>query len=177
MQWRKRRRSLLQVRMIQYQFSKTSTLRDRVWIPRSLKDGWRRFGVTEDNGGASEMICLDTSYLIRALLPGSAEAAEIVKWSRAGETLVTAMPCWFEFLCGPATPIQIAAIRRLLREIVPFGEDQAIEAARLLNAVGRRRTLRVDSMIAGTASVAGAHLATANRLDFEPFARYGLALL
>jgi predicted nucleic acid-binding protein len=48
------------------------------------------------------------------------------------------------------------------------------EAAEL---VARKRSLRVDAMIAGTAITAKASLATNNRTDFEPFASHGLQLL
>jgi predicted nucleic acid-binding protein len=86
------------------------------------------------------------------------------------------MPAWFEFLCGPVTPAQISTIRAFLTEIVVFDEPQAREAARLFNAVGRKRHLRVDAMIAGTASAVGAALATGNRADFAPFVAHGLLL-
>jgi predicted nucleic acid-binding protein len=122
------------------------------------------------------MICLDTNYLILGLQQGTAEARELVAWTKAKEPLITAMPAWFEFLCGPVTPNQIATMRAFLREVVAFGEPQVTEAARLFNAVGRKRTLRIDSMIAGSAVVAGARLATNERDDFAAFAPYGLQL-
>jgi len=49
--------------------------------------------------------------------------------------------------------------------------------ARLFNAVHRKRGLRADAMIAATAIVSGARLATNNRDDFAPFAAHGLKLL
>jgi predicted nucleic acid-binding protein len=67
-------------------------------------------------------------------------------------------------------------MRVFLVDIVDFSEVQAIEAARLFNAVGRQRRLRVDAMVAATAIVAGAALATGNRADFDPFVAYGLRL-
>ncbi len=96
------------------------------------------------------MICLDTNYLIHGLVGDTPEAARIIAWARSGETLVTAMPSWFEFICGPVTPPQIATMRAFLHAIIPFDEDQAAEAARLFNAAGRLRRLRVDAMIAGS---------------------------
>ncbi len=98
-------------------------------------------------------------------------------WYQAGEPLITAMPAWFEFICGPLTEQQEATIRAFLAEIVPFDEKQAREAARLFNKAGRKRSLRVDDMIAGTAIAANARLATSNRTDFEPFMAHGLRLL
>ena len=122
------------------------------------------------------MICLDTNYLVCGLADGSPEAQALVAWTEAGEPLITPMLAWFEFLCGPVTPVQVATIRAFLQEIVVFDEPRASTAARLFNAVGRKRSLRVDSMIAGTAILAGARLATNNRVDFAPFVAHGLQL-
>jgi len=98
-------------------------------------------------------------------------------WFSAGEALVASMPAWFEFLCGPVTDAQVETVRAFLAEIIPFAEREAVEAARLFNAAGRKRALRVDAMIAGTAIAADAKLATTNRDDFTPFVPYGLQLL
>jgi len=122
------------------------------------------------------MICLDTNYLIKGVTAGTPEAGGLVAWTQAGEPLITPMTAWFEFLCGPVTPAQVATMRAFLNRIVVFDEPQAREAARLFNAVRRQRRLRVDAMIAGTAVVAGAALATGNRADFEPFVAPGLLL-
>lgn len=123
------------------------------------------------------MICLDTNYLIRGVTAGTVEAAELVAWIEAGEILITPMPAWFEFICGPVTDEQTETMRAFLTTIVPFGEAEAKEGARLFNAIARKRFLRVDSMIAGTASAANARLATLNRADFELFVPHGLQLL
>ena len=122
------------------------------------------------------MICLDTNYLIRGVTAGTVEGTELVAWIEAGEILITPMPAWFEFICGPVTDEQMETMRAFLTTIVPFGEAEAMEAARLFNAIDRKRSLRVDSMIAGTASAAKARLATLNRADFEPFVPHGLQL-
>jgi predicted nucleic acid-binding protein len=87
------------------------------------------------------------------------------------------MPAWYEFLCGPVAAEQEEAVRAFLAEVIPFNEEQARESARLFNAAGRKRSLRVDAMIAGTAIVAGARLATGNRNDFVPFLAHGLELV
>jgi predicted nucleic acid-binding protein len=80
---------------------------------------------------------------------------------------------------GPAQSplVQIRTMRAFLQHVVTFDEPQAIEAARLFNAVGRKRTLRVDALIASSAVVAGARLATNNREHFAAFAAYGLQLI
>lgn len=123
------------------------------------------------------MICLDTNYLILGLSEGTREAEQLIAWAQAHEAIVTPMVAWFEFRCGPVTPIQVATMRAFLQDVVVFDEPQVLEAARLYNAVGRRRTLRVDSMIASAAVVAGAQLATNNREHFSAFVPYGLQLL
>jgi predicted nucleic acid-binding protein len=122
------------------------------------------------------MICLDTNYLIRGVAEGTAEAREMVAWIKAGESLITPMPAWFEFICGPITQEQQAAMRAFLSRIIPFAEAEAIEAARLFNAIKRKRSHRLYAMIAGTAIAAKARLATQNRADFKSFVPHGLLL-
>jgi predicted nucleic acid-binding protein len=122
------------------------------------------------------MICLDTNYLISGLVAGSSEAGELSAWYQQGEQLIAPMPAWFEFVCGPVTEGQEATARAFLTSIVPFGEKEACEAARLFNAIGRNRKYSVDAMIAATAIVAKASLATNNRKDFLPFVPHGLIL-
>ena len=122
------------------------------------------------------MICLDTNYLIRGLVPGSREGQELTAWIQSGETLVTPMLAWYEFLCGPVTTMQIQTIRAFLHELLLFDESQATAAAGLFNAAGRKRAHRVDAMIAATAITAGASLATNNRNDFSAFTGNGLRL-
>lgn len=122
------------------------------------------------------MICLDTNYLIMGIAEGSAEAAQLSAWRQAGEPLITPMPAWFEFLCGPISGPQEAVIRAFLLKITPFGEREAKVSARLFNSIERKRQHRIDAMIAGTALAAGARLATNNRIDFKPFLPHGLQL-
>ena len=123
------------------------------------------------------MICLDTNYLIRGVAEGSAEAAELVAWIEEGQTLITPMPAWFEFICGPVTLDQTTTMRAFLTEIVPFGETEALQAARLFNAIKRKRFHQVDAMIAGTSVAAKARFATQNRTDFKLFVTHGLILV
>ncbi len=123
------------------------------------------------------MICLDTNYLILGLVEDSAEAQALIAWTQVGESLITPMPAWYEFICGPVSDTQICTMRAFIDDIVVFGESEAEEAARLFNVTGRRRHLRVDAMIAGTATVARARLATNNRTDFSSFVPHGLRLI
>ncbi|MEI6871395.1 MAG: PIN domain-containing protein [Verrucomicrobiota bacterium] len=122
------------------------------------------------------MILLDTNYLIGALVSGSEASDKILTWLERGEVLLTAMPAWYEFLCGPVSSVQIAAVRAILTAIVPLDEIQAQEAALLFNQAGRKRTLRVDALIAACAVLKDASLATQNISDFECFVPYGLQL-
>jgi predicted nucleic acid-binding protein len=123
------------------------------------------------------MICLDTNYLILGLVRGSGEAERIMAWSETGERFCVSAVVWYEFMCGPVTSVQVVAMRSLVDEIVPFDHAQAEQAARLFNAVGRNRQLRVDAMIAAAAVSRNAAFATADRDDFSPFVVHGLRLV
>ena len=125
-----------------------------------------------------QVICLDTNYLVRGLLKGSRESADLVRWYQSNEPLMSAAPAWYEFLCGPVTIRHIQIVRGFLSGgVIGFEEVQAIEAARLFNAVGRTRRLRTDAMIAATAIVAGARLATSDAEDFKAFVTHGLTIV
>jgi len=123
------------------------------------------------------MILLDTNYLIRALVPDSVESERIVDWFQAGEDLCTSSIAWYEFLCGPVDDEGVLVVQSLLQDrILPYTTDQATESARLFNATGRKRHLRVDSMIAAAAIIAAAELATGNTGHFADFRKFGLKL-
>jgi predicted nucleic acid-binding protein len=124
------------------------------------------------------VICLDTNYLVRGLVKGSRESADLVRWNQSNELLMSAAPVWYEFLCGPVASRHIQIVRGFLSGgVIAFEEVQAIEAARLFNAVGRTRRLRAAAMIAATAIVAGARLATSNAQDFKAFVPQGLTIV
>jgi predicted nucleic acid-binding protein len=120
------------------------------------------------------VIRLDTNYLILGLVEGSRESRELAAWVASGERLVAPTIVWFEFLCGPVTPPQIRTMRAFLYELVPLDESHAIKAAALFNTAARKRSTRVDAMIAATAIVLDATLATSKASDFRAFARSGL---
>ena len=82
------------------------------------------------------MILLDTNYLIGALVVGSEPSIKILSWLERGEVLLSAMPAWYEFLCGPVSSVQIAAVRAILTTIVPLEEIHAQEAL-LCSSTGR----------------------------------------
>jgi predicted nucleic acid-binding protein len=123
------------------------------------------------------VIHLDTSFLIRALMPRTAQDRELRRWLAQGETVAMSVVAWTEFLCGPADHDAIVAVAGLLAERVPLVEEDALRAAGLFNASGRRRGSLLDCMIAAVALRCGTPLATANPSDFRPFAREGLNLL
>lgn len=126
------------------------------------------------------MINLDTSFLIRALIRGSPESERLRGWLGERRPVEMSTFAWGEFLCGPlGTPLaadDLARARRIPRALVSFGPDEAAEAARLFNHAGRRRGSFADCVIAATAIVAGAALATSDPVDFERFVDAGLAL-
>jgi len=124
------------------------------------------------------MICLDTNYLICGLTSGTYEEKQIIQWYKKDEILCSSGICWYEFVCGPVTEIQIQTMKLFLRGgILSFGESEAILASQIFNAANRIRRLRVDAMIAASAISAKARLATNNHTDFESFKSFGLKLL
>ena len=122
------------------------------------------------------MIHLDTSFLVRALIPGTPEDVRLQAWLRAREPLRIAAPAWGEFLCGPVTSSHVAYAAVVLGEPVVLDRQTAEAAAQLFNASGRRRGTMVDCFIAATAMRAGAALATKNAADFGRMVPAGLVL-
>jgi len=123
------------------------------------------------------VILLDTNYLIRALVAGTTEADQVARWISTDTELCTSSVCWYEFVCGPVDDQGLLVMEAILdRRILPFAMDHAMEASRLFNATGRLRQLRVDAMIAATAIMVNAELATGNTEDFKAFAPYGLRM-
>ena len=124
------------------------------------------------------MIHLDTNYLIGLVVRGSLPAQNVDKWLAAGEPLGTSALAWTEFLNGPVSAAEIALVESVIEEKpVAFEKPTAVLAAELFNQGGRRRGSRFDCLIAATAILAGAELATENRKDFEPFVPFGLKLV
>ncbi|MGD0814283.1 MAG: PIN domain-containing protein [Verrucomicrobiota bacterium] len=123
------------------------------------------------------MIHLDTNYLIGLLVKGSAQALEVDGWLVAGQTLAASAVAWTEFLNGPITPLEISQAEAVLRSrIVPFGQPEAVLAAVLFNKTGRRRGSRFDCLIAATAILDQAEVATVNDTGFKVFVPHGLKL-
>lgn len=122
------------------------------------------------------MICLDTNYLILGLVSNSPENEQIRRWIADGTGLVVPAVVWFEFLCGPVDDRHVETMRAVVVDIIVFDDVHARVAADLLNVGGRRRSSRVDAMIAATAIVANVPLATNNSADFALFQDAGLRL-
>ena len=123
-----------------------------------------------------EVIHLDTSFLIKSLIRGSAEDRSLRDWLKAGEAVAMSAVAWAELYCGPVEASHLELISRVVSERAPFLEEDAVLAARLFNESGRRRGSLMDCMIAASALRAGASLATANARDFRRFAAAGLTL-
>ena len=124
------------------------------------------------------MIHLDTNYLVRLLISGSAEAVAVDQWLVSGQSLAASAIAWSEFLNGPVTPVEISRVEAVLESrIVSFGKSEAAFASDLFNKTGRRRGSRFDCLIAATAILQQAEFATANQSDFKPFIPFGLKLI
>ena len=124
-----------------------------------------------------EMIHLDTSFLIRGLVYGSAQDRALRKWLKDGERLGMSAVAWSELLCGPLADNQLKLAADLVSERLPFLEEDALVSGRLFNESGRRRGSLMDCMIAASALRAGEPLATANASDFRRFPDQGLVIL
>src|SRR6266853_6484419 len=119
------------------------------------------------------MIHLDTNFPIDALVPGSAQDAQLTGWLGAGETLGISAIAWGEFLCGPLSPAAEALARRLFPDAVALERTDAEKAAELFNLAGRRSKSYTDCCIGAVAIRAQAPLATSNRDDFTPMIPQG----
>jgi predicted nucleic acid-binding protein len=123
------------------------------------------------------MIHLDTNYLVEMVTVGSAGAANVSAWLKAGKSVATNAVAWSEFCNGPLTKAQKeAAFAVLDRKISDFTWREAEEASRLFNLSGRRCGSHADCMIAAAAIISGVPLATLNKSDFERLIPFGLML-
>ena len=123
------------------------------------------------------MIHLDTNLLI-----GAGDTAD-EHYLTARRVLAGAGPfgcsavAWTEFHSQPLPPVLHAATRGLLTGgILPFDEATAVLAGELYHLTGSKRRTRLDTMIAATAILAGAELATVDPDDFKVFLAHGLNL-
>lgn len=84
---------------------------------------------------------------------------------------------WAEFSCGSVQSVDAVEARSLLHAIEPFTEADAVTAAQLFNATGRRSRSLADCMIAALAIRRQATLATLDNSDFSRFKEAGLQLV
>jgi len=123
------------------------------------------------------MIHLDTNLLIGALdgSDGQHQFARQVL-ARPGPFFCSAV-AWMEFQSHLLPPsLSEIAHGILTGGILPFDTAAANLAGQLFLATGSKRRTRLDTMIAATAILSGAELATANPDDFLPFVAHGLKL-
>jgi len=116
---------------------------------------------------AQTVIHLDTSFLIRALIAGTAEANSVQQWINGGRILRISAVVWTEFVCGPLDSRDLSFAATILAEPVPFAADDGVRAGELFNQIGRRRRSLIDCMIAAALIGADASLDTSNRAEFE----------
>ena len=120
---------------------------------------------------------LDTNFLINALVPGTPEDQRLRQWIRQGLVIAMSSVGWAEFLCGPVAAEDRQRARKVVGAPLPLVEMEAAQAAELFNAGGRKRGTLPDCLIAATALMAGAALATSNSGDFRRFERAGLNVI
>jgi len=78
---------------------------------------------------------------------------------------------------GRSRPLEVSRAEAVLgSRIIPFGQAEAVLAADLFNKSGRQRGSRFDCLVAATALLAQAEVATVNQSDFKPFQPHGLKL-
>jgi predicted nucleic acid-binding protein len=123
------------------------------------------------------MIHLDTNFLIRAMISGSAPESKLLQWIRAGEQIGISAIAWSEYLCGPLTQEDKRLALLLLASPESFGPADGEKAAELFNRTGRRSRSLADCQIAAVALRVNAQIATENEHDFRPFETFGLRVI
>lgn len=122
------------------------------------------------------MIDLDANFLVDVFRRGSSSARLLDRWVHGGELINISSVAWAEFLCGPVESRNSVEARGLLGSIEPLMDSDAVMAAELFNATGRRGRSLPDCMIAAVALRRGARLATLDTADFGRFKNFGLKL-
>ena len=123
------------------------------------------------------MIHLDTGMLIAMVKVADTHHATARKLATGSHHFSTDAVAWMEFHSRPVPPALTLALKVLLDGgIIPFDEATAAFAGSLFHLTGAKRRTRMDAMIAATAILAGAELATTNPADFQAFIAHGLKL-
>ena len=123
------------------------------------------------------MIHLDANLLIALLKDSDAHRVTAKRVIEEIGPFGCASVAWMELHSRPVHRRDTAALKAILHAgIIPFDEVTAALAGELYHRTGSKRRTRLDTMIAATAILAGAELATVNAEDFEPFVPHGLKL-
>ncbi len=125
----------------------------------------------------SPMVHLDTSFLIRALLTGTAEERRVHAWLREGVEIGISAIAWAEFLCGPVREEEVELAARAMQAPEPLVVSDAVLGAKLFNLTGRKKGRLIDCLVAATAVRMGASLATSNPADFRGMQGSGLSIV
>ena len=121
-----------------------------------------------------KVIDLDANFLVDVFRRGSSSARLLDRWVNRGESINISSVAWAEFLCGPAESGNAIDARGLLGRIEALTDLDAVLAAELFNATGRRVRSLPDCMIAAVAIRRGARVATLDTADFGRFKNFGL---
>ncbi|HYZ73424.1 MAG TPA: PIN domain-containing protein [Chthoniobacterales bacterium] len=123
------------------------------------------------------MIHVDTNLLIASVDPSHKHARHWQPLIASGDAFAASAVAWTEFQSYPISYDRLRALDRLiLGGIVPFDRAQAELAGEIFQKTNARRKNRLDSMIAATAILAEAELATVNEADLKSFLPFGLEL-
>jgi predicted nucleic acid-binding protein len=123
------------------------------------------------------VIHIDTNLLIASVDPSHEHARLWPPLMTTGESFAVSTIAWTEFRSYSISSNQLLALDQLLSGgIVPYERAHADLAGELFRMTRSKRKNRLDSMIAATAMLAGAELATVNKSDFDPFVSFGLKL-
>ena len=123
------------------------------------------------------MIHVDTNLLIASVDSSHEHAGLWTGLIVADESFATSAIAWTEFRSYPISSNQLLALEQLLPGgIVAYERAHADLAGELFRMTKSKRKNRLDSMIAATAILAGAKLATVDQADYKAFVTFGLKL-
>jgi predicted nucleic acid-binding protein len=123
------------------------------------------------------MIHVDTNLLIASIDPSHEHARVWTRLVMVDEPIAASAVAWTEFRSYSISSNQLLAVEQLLLGgIVAYERAHADLAGELFRKTKTKRKNRLDSMIAATAILAGAKLATLDQRDFQPLVSLGLEL-
>lgn len=127
----------------------------------------------------AQRVHVDTNFLVEIAFPDSPAFQQLTDWMSGGKAIHVSAMAWAEFQCGAMAGIteqEDTQARAWIGGIIEISQSSAELAAKLFNATGRRSRMLADCIIAATAILSDAPLATANAEDFQPFLSHGLRL-